>query len=109
MANSLSHLSVGSTNGYNPGMLTAGLISLPLSLWVAYACFIKGEMRWLGMIVLTVAGAILSVILLASIKLFVQGHLSAPALITIQALNPLCVILIPWLFENRVLRPTRGH
>jgi hypothetical protein len=65
---------------------------------------IKGDMRWWGMIVLTAAGAILSVILLESITLFAQGRVSQTALLTIQTLNPLCVIIIPWLFEKRVLR-----
>lgn len=102
--NCLTHLGLGAASGYNSGMLTSGVILLPVSLWVGYSCFIKGDMRWWGVVILTIAGTIFSVILLATIKLFVRGQMSEPALLTIQALNPLCVIVIPWLFEKRVLR-----
>lgn len=106
--NSLSHLGVALTSGaYNPGALASAVLSLPLSLWVAYACFIRGEMRWRGMPVLVVAGTLFSVILLVAVKLFAKGLISSSALLTIQALNPLCVILLPWLFEKSVLRPTQ--
>tara|TARA_Y100001968_G_scaffold236222_2_gene219426 strand:- start:7469 stop:7777 length:309 start_codon:yes stop_codon:yes gene_type:complete len=48
--NSLSHLgSVVVSGEYNPGSLTSLLIQLPLSLWVAYACFFAGNMRKSGM------------------------------------------------------------
>jgi hypothetical protein len=106
--NALSHLGVALVSGtYNPGALTAALIQLPLSLWVAYACFIRGNMRPVGMVVLVLAGTLLSVILLGSVNLFAKGYLSATTLVIVQALNPLCVILIPWLFEKSVLRRER--
>jgi ABC-type uncharacterized transport system permease subunit len=101
--NSLSHLGVAAVDGYNPGALTAGLILLPTSLWVGYACFIRGRMRRRGPVVLVAAGTLFSVILLASIKAFVAGHLPKHVLLAVQALNPLCVILLPWWFEKSVL------
>jgi NAD(P)-dependent dehydrogenase (short-subunit alcohol dehydrogenase family) len=106
--NALSHLGVALSSGaYNPGALSAALILLPVSLWVAYACFIRGSMRPHGMAVLVLAGTVLSVILLGSVKLFANGHLSSTALVIVQILNPLCVILIPRLFEKSVLRRVR--
>jgi Protein of unknown function with HXXEE motif len=102
--NSLSHLGVALISGtYNPGALTAALIQLPISLWVAYACFIQGSMRRRGMVVLVLAGTLFSIVLLASVNLFAKGYLSAATLLTIQILNPLCVVLVPWLFEKSVL------
>jgi hypothetical protein len=65
-------------------------------------------MRRRGMVVLVVAGTLLSVILVGSVNLFVKGYLSLPALLIIQVLNPLCVILVPWFFERSVLRPARA-
>jgi hypothetical protein len=107
--NSLSHLGVALVSGtYNSGALTAALIQLPLSLWVAYACFIQGSMRRRGMAVLILAGTLLSVILLGSVNLFARGYLSATTLVIVQILNPLCVILVPWLFEKSVLRRERS-
>jgi hypothetical protein len=64
-------------------------------------------MRPVGMVVLVLAGTLLSVILLGSVNLFAKGYLSATTLVIVQALNPLCVILIPWLFEKSVLRRER--
>ncbi|WP_092021572.1 HXXEE domain-containing protein [Bradyrhizobium sp. OK095] len=105
--NSLSHLGVAVRSGsYNPGALTAALILLPVSLWVAHACFVRGSMRPRGIAILILAGTLLSVILLGSVNLFAKGYLSATALLIIQILNPLCVILMPWFFEKSVLRPS---
>ena len=50
----------------------------------------------------------LSVILLGSVNLFARGYLSATTLVIVQVLNPLCVILVPWLFEKSVLRRERS-
>jgi hypothetical protein len=107
--NSLSHLGVAVASGtYNPGAVTAALIQLPISLWVAYACFIHGNMCRRGMVILALAGTVFSVILLAAVNLFAKGYLSATALVAIQVLNPLCVIVVPWLFEKSVLRQARA-
>jgi hypothetical protein len=104
--NSLSHLGVALVSGaYNPGVAASAVISLPLSLWVGYACFVRGSMRRRGMVVLVLAGTLLSIILLGSVNLFAKGYLSVPALLIIQVVNPLCVILLPWFFEKSVLRP----
>jgi hypothetical protein len=103
--NALSHLGVGlATRSYNPGMLTAGLILLPLSLWVAYACFGPDRLRRVGLLVLVGSGALASVILLAGVKLFAAGRLSAPALVTVEALNAVLVVVVPWLFNRAVAR-----
>lgn len=31
---------------YNPGLLTAILLFIPLACWTIYVCFIKGRLRW---------------------------------------------------------------
>jgi hypothetical protein len=106
--NSLTHLGVALVSGiYNSGALTAALMQLPLSLWVAYACFIRGSMRRLGMAILVLAGTLLSIILIGSVNLFAKGYLSATTLVIIQVVNPLCIVIVPWLFEKRVLRLER--
>ncbi len=102
--NSFSHLGVAVTDGaYNPGALTAASIQLPISLWVAYACFLRGSMRLRGMAINAAAGTLFTVTLLGNIKLFANGQLSKPGLLTAQVLNPLWIILLPWLFEKNVL------
>jgi hypothetical protein len=79
-----------------------------VSLWVAYACFVRGGMRRRGMAVIVLAGTVFSVVLLGSVNLFARGHLSATALVIIQVLNPLLIIVLPWWFEKGVLRPARA-
>lgn len=101
--NSLAHLGVWVAGEYNPGALTALLIQLPLSLWAFYACFGPGKMRRSGIGVLIGAGGLLSAVLLGSVKLFALGHLSAVGVVLVQILNPAWVILLPWLFERRIL------
>ena len=60
-------------------------------------------MRRHGMVILVLAGVLLTAILLGSVNLFARGYLSATTLVVIQIFNPLCVILGPWLFEKSVL------
>jgi hypothetical protein len=61
-------------------------------------------MRRLGMLILVLAGTVFSAVLLVSVNLFARGHLSATALLTIQTFNPLFVIVVPVLFNWRVVR-----
>jgi hypothetical protein len=101
---SLAHLGLALSSGaYYPGALSALLIQLPLSIWVAYACFFHGGLRRRGIAVLLLVGTLLHVVVLESIKLFANGSLSATALEFVQLLNPLCLVLLPWLFEKNVL------
>ena len=65
-------------------------------------------MRRHGMAIIVLAGTVFSAVLLGSVNLFAMGHLSATTLVTIQVLNPLLIIVLPWLFEKSVLRPTRA-
>lgn len=107
--NGLWHVGASLVSGtYNPGVLVAAVICLPLSVWVAYVCFIRGGMRRRGMAVMVLAGVLLHVVLIVSAISLAKGHLSAPLLVAIQVLNPLWVILVPWLFEKSVLGQTRG-
>jgi hypothetical protein len=45
---------------------------------------------------------------LGSVHLFAKDSLSAKTFVTVQVINPLCVVLVPPLFKNGVLRQPQG-
>ena len=45
MANSLTHVVSGIAGGYNPGLLTACCLFIPIAIWTYCACFGKGGIQ----------------------------------------------------------------
>ncbi len=86
--------------GYNSGLLTALVLFLPLSAWVAHACFGTGRLSYKAMALLVAGGVILHVILMGSLQLFVRGVIGSAALVWIQVANAVLFLLIPWLGEK---------
>lgn len=86
--------------GYGPGTLTAVILFLPVSFWVAYACFGKGQLSYKAMALLVADGVILHVILMGSIQLFIRGMIDDRALVSIQLANAVLFVLIPWFGEK---------
>jgi hypothetical protein len=86
--------------GYGPGTLTAAVLFLPISAWVAHACFGAGRLSYKAMALLVADGVILHIILMGSIQLFIRGMISSAALVWIQVANAVAFLLIPWLGEK---------
>ena len=86
--------------GYSPGTLTAAVLFVPVSIWVAFACFGKGRLSYKAMALLVADGVILHVILMGSIQLFIRGMIDSAALVWIQVGNAVLFLLIPWLGEK---------
>lgn len=82
--------------GYGPGTLTAALLFLPISAWVAYACFGKGRLSYKALAVLVADGVLLHAILMGSMFLFIHGAFNGSTLVTIQILNAILFLAIPW-------------
>src|SRR5215467_11033896 len=61
--------------GYSPGTLTAAVIFLPLSAWVARACLGKGNLGYKAMALLVANGLFLHAILIGSVFLFLSGKI----------------------------------
>ena len=99
--------------GYSAGTLTAAFLFIPVSAWVAYACFGKGRLSYKGMALLVADGVILHVILMGSIQLFLHGVIGSAALVWIQVANAVLFVLIPWVGEKwrggGVFQPTWIH
>ena len=99
--NALVHIAPMLTGaGYNPGALSAIVIFLPLSLWVAHSCFGKGGLSYKALALLAASGVALHVVLMGSMKLFIAGMITAPVLILAQVANAGLVLLILWLGEK---------
>jgi hypothetical protein len=105
ITNAPSHIGTFLISGhYNPGTLTAFLIQIPVSLWAFYAMLSERRVTWQGVGSVVLGGILLTATLLGSLVLFVHGHLSDFWMVTIQILNPLWLLVLPWLQEQREKR-----
>lgn len=108
----LTLFSVISTNGvvhivgalaagtYNPGLLTAVLIFVPLSVWAGYALFGKGGLSCTAMAFLVALGVAAHAALAGAIFALTAGAVGAAAAIAIQGLNAAMLLVAPWLAER---------
>jgi hypothetical protein len=86
--------------GYNPGLLTAVIVFLPLSVWVGYACFGEGRLSYKVMALLIFDGVLLHAILIGSTFMFINGVIGGTALVLVQIVNAGLLLLIPWVAEQ---------
>lgn len=97
---------------YNPGLFTAVVVFLPLSVWVARTCFGERRPSYRAMGVLVFWGASLHVILAGSVILFIKGLIGGTVLVGVQVVNAALLLLVPWLAEQwrggTLLRPRDG-
>lgn len=100
--NMLAHIASIVTSGriYNPGLFTALVLFLPLSIWVARTCFGRGLLPYSALGLLVFCGVFLHVILAASVKLFVKGVISPTTLEAAQIVNTGLLLLVAWLGER---------
>lgn len=85
--NALTHLGAFVRAGYNPGALTALVLFLPASFWVARVCFGKHGLRYRALAFIVANGVLLHIVLAGSMMLFLHGAIGAEALTAIQILN----------------------
>lgn len=100
--NALSHIGTAvGTGTYNPGLLTAVVVLLPLSLWVAYATVSDTRIGKSGIWILFLVGMALNGLLMITLVAFSRGLISGRFLVAFQLVNPLSYVLLPWLKERR--------
>lgn len=86
LANGLVHSAGGIMEGaYNTGLLSAAILFVPLSLWVIYACAIRGPIGGKVVGVAFVAGAVTHIILFAGYGLFKAGVIGNAGLLVLAA------------------------
>ncbi|WP_299559463.1 HXXEE domain-containing protein [uncultured Mycolicibacterium sp.] len=105
--NAMSHIGEGIRHGYNPGLVTAVVIFLPLSIWAAAAFFGPGRLLRrpvLGVIVAT--SVLLHAVLLGLVAGQVHGVVGGLLACLVQALvAPVMLLALPWPAE-RIWPPT---
>jgi hypothetical protein len=101
--NGLVHIVAAIATGqpYNPGLLTAVLLFLPLTVWVGSTCFGKDRLSYKAMAWLVGCGILLHVVLIAPLFLFINGRIGASALVVSQVANAGLLLLLAWLGERR--------
>jgi len=100
--NGLVHIAAVFATGqpYNPGLLTALLLFLPLTAWVGYACFGKDRLSYKAMALLVVWGVLLHVFLAGPLFMFINGLINATTLVASQIVNAGLLLLVTWLGEQ---------
>ena len=107
ITNGLTHIApMALGKGYSPGTLSAIVLFLPSFVWAAHTCFGPGRISYKGLAVIVGAGVILHAILIGSILSFLQGAIGSTVLISLQILNAILFLFIPWIAE-RLLKLTQ--
>jgi hypothetical protein len=87
--NALAHIApmVGSGH-YNPGVVTAIVLFLPLSLWTFHVAIRGYGLGWRAVTATVFAGVVLHAVLMGSLRVYLGGHIDVVTLDVIQILNP---------------------
>lgn len=93
--NAFAHIGPAIAAGdYNPGLLTAVLMFLPLSLRTLWIALRRPDLGWRMVAVTIVGGLIVHAVLMLTLRAFLMGSLDANALVAIQTVNPAIPILL---------------
>ena len=101
--NFAAHIISGIVTGtiYNPGWLTAVLLFLPLTVWMAHALFGKRKLSYYTLVYLLGWGVTLHVILAGSLIPVMKGLIADPIpAMMIQVVNAALLIVAPLLAER---------
>ncbi|EKF23675.1 hypothetical protein C731_2299 [Mycolicibacterium hassiacum DSM 44199] len=102
--NAMTHIGAAIIHrGYNPGLLTAVVVFLPLAAWAAHAFFGSGRLLRLPVLAVVVAGSALLHCLLICLVLAQTRDLvgAVPASVLQAVLGPVLLLAVPWVAERR--------
>ena len=98
--NALTHLGGFMRSGYNPGVLTALILFLPLSFWVAGVCFGKRGLPYGALAFIVADGVFLHAVLMVSTMLFLHGRIGPAVLTGVQVLNAVLFFAFAWIADR---------
>ncbi|WP_348981983.1 HXXEE domain-containing protein [Brachybacterium epidermidis] len=102
LTNALSHVATLPTPmGYSPGTLTAVLLFIPLAVWVFATQFGRGKQRIPVLIVILAASILAQLVLLLLLAGLSNDVIALSAAIVIQTVDPVLLILLPWLAHRQ--------
>ena len=110
MANGFVHSAGGIAAGtYNTGLWTAAVLFIPLSLWVIYACAIRGPYSGKVVGAAIVSGAVTHAVLFVGYGMFKAGVIGNAGLVVYGAVVGFTPIILAALasrfFKPELLRP----
>ncbi|HEY1216443.1 MAG TPA: HXXEE domain-containing protein [Bryobacteraceae bacterium] len=107
--NMLVHVASIVTSGhiYNPGLFTALVLFLPLSIWIARASFGRGLLPYSALGLLLIWGVFMHLILAASAKLVTRGLIGSTAAEATQIVNAGLLLFVTWLGERWLVTTPR--
>jgi hypothetical protein len=108
--NAFAHLAAAvAQRSYNPGLLTAVVLFLPLSLWAFAVALQRFPALGVRAVLATVVGGVaLHAVLFGSIVAYLRGWVGFDLLILIQIVNPALPAFIALLATADHMRPARG-
>jgi hypothetical protein len=93
--NAFAHIGPAvATGAYNPGLLTAVLLFLPLSLWAFRIALRRPDLGWRAVAATIVGGVAVHAVLMLSLRAYLAGRLGEGALLAIQIVNPAIPMLL---------------
>ncbi|GGC48327.1 HXXEE domain-containing protein [Chelatococcus reniformis] len=93
--NAVAHIGPAvATGSYNPGLLTALVLFLPMSLWAFRIALRRPDLGPRAVAATLAGGVALHGVLIASLAAYLAGWLSEAALIAIQIVNPVVPMLL---------------
>jgi hypothetical protein len=102
LVNGLVHILPAVTGElYNPGMITAVLVLLPLGAWAARAVFGAGRPGHRELLVLVVGGVVFHVVLVGFLLLFINGVIGGVTLALVETLNGFTLPAVAFLGRGR--------
>lgn len=79
---------------YNPGLVTALVLFLPLSLWTFHVALVRYRLGWRAIAATVAGGIVLHAILMGSLAAYIAGRIGLVLLDAIQVINPAISALI---------------
>ncbi len=87
--NAFAHIGPAlATSDYNPGLLTAVLLFLPLSLWTLWIALRRPDLGWRMVAATIIGGIAIHAVLILTLKAYLRGSLGEDAFVAIQVINP---------------------
>lgn len=93
--NAFAHIGPALATGqYNPGLLTAVLLFVPLSLWAFRVALGRTDLGWRVVAATLAGGVVVHAVLMLSLRAWLAGRLPEGVLIAIQVVNPVIPLLL---------------
>lgn len=104
--NGIVHIgSAVATGRYNPGLVTAALLFLPLSLWAFRIALRRSDLGWRAVAATVCGGIAAHVVLMTSLTAYVAGRLDETLLLAVQIANPALPMILMAAVMPRRPRP----